>query len=88
LGRKFNEDWRTNISKSRIEQGTGRGSKNPKSYGNVKVVDLNGNEMLFDTAKEAASTLKVDRFTLTQHCKNKTTYKRGKYKNWTFEILD
>jgi hypothetical protein len=88
LGRKFSEEWRINISKSRIEKGTGCGSKNPKSYGNVRVVDLDGNEMIFDTAKEAASTLEVDRFTITQHCKNKTTYQRGKYKNWTFEIVD
>jgi hypothetical protein len=88
LGRKFNDDWRRNISEARIKLGTAKGSNNGKSYGNVRIVDLDGNEMIFDTAKEAASTLEVDRFTITQHCKNKTTYQRGKYKNWTFEILD
>lgn len=87
LGRKFNNEWRRNLSESRIKIGVAKGSKNPKSYGNVKVTDLNGNERIYDTAKEASILLKVDRFTLTTHCKNKTSYQRGKYKGWKFELI-
>lgn len=87
LGKLFDEEWRTKISKTRIEKGIGKGSKNPKSYGNVRIVDLDGKEMIFETAKEAAMVLDTDRHTLTQHCKNKTTYQRGKYKGWSFQMV-
>lgn len=88
LGRKFDESWRKNLSESRIENGVARGSKNPKSYGNVKITDLEGNEFVFDTAKEASIHFKVDRFTLTQHCKNQTTYQRGKLKGYEFKLIN
>jgi hypothetical protein len=88
LGRKFSEEWKNNISETRIINGIGKGSKNPKSYGNVKVIDLSGNELIFDTAKEASIHFKVDRVTLTNHCKNKTTYQRGKLKGYIFELTN
>jgi len=88
LGRKFSETWKSNISKTRIEKGIAKGNNNGRSYGNVRIVDLEGNEMIFETAKEAAIALDTDRYTLTQHCKNKTTYQRGKYKGWNFQIVD
>ena len=87
LGVILSKESKKLISKSRIEQGTAKGSKNPKSYGNVKITDLDNNVQIFDTAKEASIKLKTDRFTLTQHCKNKTSYQRGKYKGWIFEII-
>lgn len=86
-GKTFSKEWRTNISKARIELGTAKGSNNGNSYGNVKITDLSGKELIFDTPKEASIKLKTDRFTLTQHCKNETTYQRGKLKGWKFEIL-
>lgn len=86
LGRKFDESWRKNLSESRIQNGVAKGSKNPKSYGNVKITDLEGNEFIFDTAKEASKHFGVDRFTLTQHCINQTSYQRGKLKGWKFKI--
>jgi hypothetical protein len=88
LGRKFSEKWKSNISETRIKLEIGKGSKNPKSYGNVKVTDLIGHEMIFDTAKEASNHFNVDRFTLTQHCKNKTTYQRGRLKGYTFQLVN
>lgn len=88
LGRKFSEEWRNSISETRIINEVGKGSKNPKSYGNVKITDLNGNELIFDTAKEASIHFKVDRVTLTNHCKNKTTYQRGKLKGYIFELTN
>ena len=88
LGRTFSDEWRKNLSESRIENGVAKGSKNPKSYGNVKITDLEGNEFIFDTAKEASIHFKVDRFTLTQHCKNNTSYQRGKLKGYKFELIN
>jgi len=88
LGRKFSDEWRNNLSESRIQNGVAKGSKNPKSYGNVKITDLDGKEQIFDTAKEASNILKVDRVTITNHCKNLTTYQRGKYKGWKFELIN
>jgi hypothetical protein len=88
LGKKFDEIWKNNISKARIEKGIGRGSKNPNSYGKVRVVGLDGNETIFETATEASVALNKDRYTLTQHCKNKTTYKRGNCKGWIFEMVE
>ena len=87
LGKKFDDNWKNNISEGRIKNKTALGSKNPNSYGNVKIVDLNKNVLLFDTAKEASIFLNVDRHTLTTHCKNNTTYQRGKYKGWLFSII-
>jgi hypothetical protein len=86
LGRTFSDEWRKNLSESRIENGVAKGSKNPNSYGSVKITDLEGNEFIFDTAKEASIHFKVDRFTLTQHCKNNTSYQRGKLKGYKFEM--
>lgn len=88
LGRKFSEDWKSNISETRIKLGIGKGSKNPKSYGNVRVTDLVGCETIFDTAKEAAIHFNVDRATLTTHCKNGTTYQRGRLKGYKFELIN
>ena len=88
LGKKFDKTWRNNISESRIKNGIAKGSNNPNSYGNVKITDLDGNERVFDTAKEASKYYKVDRVTLTKHCKNKTSYQRGKLKGWRFEIIN
>jgi hypothetical protein len=88
LGRKFSEEWKTNISETRIKLGIGKGSKNPNSYGNVKVTDLNGYEVIFDTAKEASIHFNVDRVTLTNHCKNGTTYQRGRLKGYKFELIN
>jgi hypothetical protein len=88
LGRKFSEGWRNNISESRIKLGIAKGSNNGRSYGNVKVIDLSGNELIFDTAKEASIHFKVDRVTLTNHCKNGTTYQRGKLKGYIFELTN
>ena len=88
LGKKFDENWKNNISEGRIKNKTAKGSKNPKSYGNVKIVDLEGNQTIFETAKEASIVLDTDRYTLTQHCKNRTTYQRGKYKGWYFGMVD
>jgi hypothetical protein len=87
LGRKFDENWREKISKTRKEKGLSKGSNNSNSYGKVEVIDLDGNIMTFDTAKEAASILEADRFTLTNHCKNNSSYRRGKYKGWKFSLI-
>ena len=54
----------------------------------MKITDLEGNEFVFDTAKEASIHFKVDRFTLTQHCKNQTTYQRGKLKGYEFKLIN
>lgn len=86
LGKKFSDEWRKNLSESRIQNEVAKGSKNPKSYGNVKIVDLDGKEYTFDTAKEASKHFGVDRFTLTQHCKNGTSYQRGKLRGWKFNV--
>jgi hypothetical protein len=88
LGKKFSDEWRKNISESRIRLGTAKGSNNGRSYGNVKITDLDGNEYTFDTAKEASIHFGVDRVTLTKHCKHQTTYQRGKLKDWVFELVD
>lgn len=88
LGKKFDEKWRQKISEGRIKQGVAIGSKNPNSYGNVKVTDLNGYEVVFDTAKEASIHFNVDRVTLTNHCKNGTTYQRGRLKGYKFELIN
>jgi|SRR6056300_627108 len=88
LGRKFSDEWRKNISESRIKLGTAKGSNNGRSYGNVVITDLEGNEYTFDTAKEASKHYNVDRFTLTQHCKNQTSYQRGKLKGYKFELIN
>jgi hypothetical protein len=87
LGRKFSDEWRKNISESRIKLGTAKGSNNGRSYGNVKITDLEGNEFIFDTANEASIQLNVNRVTLTQHCKNNTSYQRGKLKGYKFELI-
>jgi hypothetical protein len=87
LGKKFDENWKNNISKGRKLLKIAKGSSNPNSYGKVKIVDLKGDVLIFDTAKEASEKLKTDRFTLTNHCKHNTSYKRGKYKGWNFSLL-
>ncbi len=88
LGRQFSNEWRKNLSESRIQSGVAKGSKNPKSYGNVMITDLDGNEFIFETAKEASIHFGVDRVTLTNHCKNNTTYLRGKLKGWKMGLTN
>ena len=88
LGKKFSDEWRKNLSESRIQNGVAKGSNNPTSYGNVKITDLDGNEFIFDTAKEASIHFGVDRVTLTKHCKNNTSYQRGKFKGYKFELVN
>ena len=62
------------------------GSKNGMSLGMVIVTDLNGNETKYETAKEAAKELGVAAHLIREHCRNKTTYQRGKYKGWKFRF--
>ena len=86
-GKTFNNEWRKNISKSRIENGIAKGSNNGNSLGNILITDLHGNKTKYDTIMVASQILKVSRQSLSTHCKNKTSYQRGKYKGWIFEII-
>jgi group I intron endonuclease len=61
-----------------------KGSKNGRWLGYVVVTDLDGNEKKYESAVEAAKTLKVAPQRLREHCINNTTYKVGIYKDWKF----
>jgi hypothetical protein len=87
LGKKFDENWKHNISEVRIKSGVAKGSKNPNSYGNVRVTDTSGNSVIFDTAKEAAKYYNVCSSTFIKHCKNKTKYQRGNISGFILEFL-
>lgn len=86
-GKIFTTEWRTNMSKGRIEKGTSAGSNNANSLGNVRVINSDGIETIYDTIKETARILQIDRAFLSTHIKNGTNYQRGKYKNWKFSLI-
>jgi group I intron endonuclease len=62
------------------------GNKNGRSLGGVIVTDLDGNETLYETAKEAAKKMVVTAQLIREHCKNNTTFQRGLYKGWKFRL--
>lgn len=62
------------------------GNKNGRSLGGVIVTDLEGNETLYETAKEVAKKLVVTAQLIREHCKNNTTFQRGLYKGWKFRF--
>jgi len=85
-GKKFSKEWKLNISKKRKELGLSKGQLNPNWKGFVNVKDLDDNLYVYTTITEAANKLNVSRDLLSIHCKNQTTYQRGKYKGWKFEF--
>jgi len=85
-GKKFSEEWRKNISQSRIDKGLSKGKNNPAWIGYVTVTDLEGNEEIYESTKEASRILGVDAHFFRKHCRNNTTYVRGKYKGWLFGL--
>lgn len=86
-GRKFSKEWRNNMSEGRKKLMQSDTYKHPHTLGNIKVIDLDGNETVYDTVNEASRILQLDRGFLSKHIKNNTSYQRGKYKGWIFEII-
>jgi group I intron endonuclease len=62
------------------------GNKNGRALGEVSISDLDGNETIYETAKEAAKKLVVTAHLIREHCRNNTTFKRGLYKGWQFKF--
>jgi len=62
------------------------GDKNGRSLGAIIVTDLNGYEIKYETAKEAAKKLVVTAQLIREHCRNNTTFQRGPYKGWKFRF--
>lgn len=62
------------------------GSKNGRALGSVIVIDLEGNETKYETAKEAAKKMVVTAHLIREHCRNNTTFQRGLYKGWKFRF--
>lgn len=60
------------------------GNKNGRWIGYVIVTDLEGVEVKYESAVDAAKKLKIAPQRLRNHCTNGTTYKVGIYKDWKF----
>jgi group I intron endonuclease len=63
-----------------------KGSLNGRCLGSVIVTDLEGVTTKYETAKEAASKLKVTAHLVREHCRNNTTFQRGVYAGWKFKF--
>jgi group I intron endonuclease len=61
-----------------------RGSNNSRSLGHIIVIDTEGAQIKYETAKNAAEVLKTTAHSIREHCRNKTTFQRGPYKKWKF----
>ena len=61
-----------------------RGSNNSRWLGYIIVIDTEGIQTKYETAKNAAEILKTTAHSIIQHCRNKTTFQRGPYKKWKF----
>jgi len=85
-GSKWNIESKRKQSRTRIERKLAVGKNNNTWIGYCKITDLDGNEYSYETTTEAALVLGVDRSYLVFMCKTNSTYRRGKYKGWIFEI--
>jgi group I intron endonuclease len=73
---------RPEVRKKKSEVQTG--SRNSRWLGRVVVIDSEGKESKYETAKNAAEVLKTTAHLIREHCRNKTTFQRGPYKKWKF----
>ncbi len=56
--------------------------------GMVKVTDLNGVETVYNSTAEVSRKLNTDVHCVIHHSKNGTSYTKGKYKGYKFELLN
>lgn len=65
-----------------------RGKKNGRWLGYLVATDLDGNRMVYESAKEASVQMGCTAQNLRNHATNGTSFVRGPYKGWIFEFSD